>query len=426
MRTGVAYNLVGAAFNQGSTLLVNLAVANLLGREIFGRYTMLLVTVGSLAALGQLSMGYTATKYVAEFRVIEPAKASRILGLCAIVSGAAGLIAACALAVLAPWLAGPILGASELAPELRIIAAAVFFTVANGFMTGALAGLESYRTLARAGVASGTIYALLCTVSAWAYGLTGAVAGVTVSALAQCVILAAMLLRESARQGVPLTCRGLSQERAVLLHFALPTSLGALVSQPALWVASALLARQMGGYQQLALFGAANTFRAMVLFVPQAINNVGMSLLNNQRRSSAQGYRDVFWMNAALTALVAVGTAGVLFLAGGPLLRMFGPDFADGRLVLGLMLGAAVVEAMAVAAYQIVVSRGRIWPSLMLVTAPRDVTLVVLAAMLTPSFGAAGLATAYGAAWILALLGIVVLVVGPRLAESRAASAWIR
>lgn len=422
----MAYNLVGATFNQGSTLLVNLVVANLLGRETFGRYTMLLVTVASLAALGQLSMGYTATKYVAEFRIVEPARASRILGLCAVVSGLAGLMAAGALALLAPWLAGPILGASELALELRIVAAAVFFTVMNGFMTGALAGLENYRALARAGVASGTIYAVLCTVSAGAYGLVGAVAGVTISAAVQFLILATLLVPEAARQGVPLTRRGLLQERTVLLNFALPTSLGALVSQPALWIASALLARQAGGYHQLALFGAANTFRAMVLFVPQAINNVGMSLLNNQRRSSRQGYRDVFWMNAVLTALVAVGMAGALFLAGGPLLRLFGPDFEDGRLVLGIMLAAAIVEAMAIAAYQVVVSRGRIWPSLMLVTAPRDVTLVVLAALLTPSLGAAGLAVAYGSGWILALLGIVVLVAGPRLAESFATSGGIR
>jgi hypothetical protein len=43
------------------------------------------------------------------------------------------------------------------------------------------------------------------------------------------------------------------------------------------------------------------------------------------------------------------------------------------------------------------------------VSLPRDLTLVLVAALLTPILGAAGLATAYAVAWTLALLGIVAL-----------------
>ena len=78
MQAGVGFNLIGAAFNQGSTLVVNIVVANLLGREAFGQYTMVLATLATLATLGQLSMGYTATKHVAEFRSVQPARTSRI------------------------------------------------------------------------------------------------------------------------------------------------------------------------------------------------------------------------------------------------------------------------------------------------------------------------------------------------------------
>jgi hypothetical protein len=196
----------------------------------------------------------------------------------------------------------------------------------------------------------------------------------------------------------------------VLWGFALPASLTGVLSLPALWLASAILAQQPGGYQQLALFGAANSFRTMVLFVPQAINNVGMSLLNNQQGTSADGFKRVFWMNAGLTATSAVVTAAALFFAATPLLGLFGPEFGAGRSALGILLGAAIVEAVAIAAYQIVVSRGRIWASLFFVSLPRDASLVLLAAALTPSFGAAGLAGAYALGWTLALAGILILV----------------
>jgi O-antigen/teichoic acid export membrane protein len=400
MHAGVGFNLLGSIFNQGSTLLVNLVVANVLGQEIFGRYTMVLATVATWASIGQLSMGYTATKHLAAFRSVDPARASRVLGLCALVAGLAGLIAAGGLAAVAGWLA----------LELRVAAIAVFFTIVNGFATGALSGLEGYRILAKAGVVSGAVYTLLCTVGAWAYGLPGAVVGVALSAFTQFVVLGAYLRLEASRQGIAVRFHGMWRERAVLLGFAVPASLGAWLFQPALWMATALLAQQPNGYDELALFGAANAFRSLVMFVPQAVNNVGMSLLNNQMPSSPDGYRSIFFLNAIMTTVAAVSAAGALFLAGSPLLSLFGPGFTEGRAVLGIMLVAGVVEALSAAAYQIVVSHSRIWTSLALVSVPRDVTLVLIAALLTPTLGAVGLATAYATGWSLALLGVLAIV----------------
>ena len=410
MRGAVFLNLVAAAANQGSTLLVNLIVANLLGPFVFGRYVMVLTTLTTLAALAQLSMGYTATKHVAEFRAAEPGRTARILTMCALVSAGAGAAAALLLVAAGGWLAGTVLGAPDLAPALRLAAPAVFFNVLTGFATGALAGLERYRSLAIVGVASGALYVSICVPLAARLGLRGAVAGLALTAAAQAALLAWSLGRDGRRLGLRWSARGAWAERAILSGFALPASLTGLVSLPALWIASAILARSPGGYEQLALFGAANLFRTMVLFVPQAINNVGMSLLNNQRRTSAEGFRRVFWLNAALTAAAALVTAAMLTLAGRPLLRLFGPTFDSAYRALVILLAAAVIEALAVALYQIVVSRGMLWASLMFVSVPRDLALVVAALVLSPVLGAAGLATAYALAWLLALASIGALV----------------
>lgn len=410
MHAGVAWTLIGAGFNQGSTMIVNLAVANLLGREAFGRYTMVLATLTTVAAIGQLSMGYTATRHIAEFRSTQPDRASRILTLCALVSLVSATVAGGLLAISSNWLARVVLEAPELSLLLRLAAAAVFFAVLNGFSTGALAGLESYRALARVGIASGTLYAVVCIVLARSFGLTGAVSGLGLSAAVQCVLLGVTLARQAAGNGIRIARHGWWEDRALVSNFALPASLGGVLTLPAIWIAGALLGRQAGGYHQLALFGAANTFRTVVLFVPQAVNNVGMSILNHQRRVSADGYSRVFRWNAFLTASSALGAAAVLLLLGGPLLQLFGPTFIEGRNVLAILLGAAVIEALAIALYQVVVSHRRIWASLVFVSLPRDITLVVAAALLTPLWGAAGLGTAYVAGWMVALTGIVALI----------------
>ena len=409
LRAGITLNLTATVFNQGSTFAVNLVLANLLGRERFGEYTMVLGTVATLGTLGQLSMGYTATKYLAEFRTSDPERASRILSLCAITAAIAAALAALCLAVPAAAIAARTLDAPHLTSALRLSAAAVFFMVLNGFLTGTLAGLESYRAIARAGLVSGTLYFVCCVLFAWHGGLEGAVAGIALAAAAQCVILAVLVKQETARHEIRLTARELGRERAVVSRFAVPASANGFLSLPAIWGATALLAAQPEGYHQVALFGAANSFRTMVLFLPQTINTVGMSVINNESRSGA-GSRRVFWLNAALTAATALGVAALIVAAAPWLLAMFGPEFVEGRLALTILLGAALIEAAAIATYQIVIARGWMWHSFLMVSLPRAAALVLLAALLTPLWGAAGLATAYVVAWSLALAGILVLV----------------
>src|SRR5207253_5943750 len=121
-------------------------------------------TMLTMAAIAQLAMGSTATKYVAEFRSSDQAKTGHILGLCAVVSATAACIATLAMLASASWLAARTLQAPHLTPALMLAAGVVLFTVMNGYQMGALAGLESYRSLAQAGIISGPLYFGICSI----------------------------------------------------------------------------------------------------------------------------------------------------------------------------------------------------------------------------------------------------------------------
>jgi O-antigen/teichoic acid export membrane protein len=114
---------------------------------------------------------------------------------------------------------------------------------------------------------------------------------------------------------------------------------------------------------------------------------------------------------ANLLAVFTFVCAGVLFvgLAGGFLLRLFGQDFRDGVSVLKVLLAAAIPEALAVAVYQVIQSRERMWTSLLFVSIPRDLLLVAIAYSIADRLGAIGIAYAYLGAWCLALMVIVAI-----------------
>lgn len=412
--SGFLFSLVAAVFNGGSTFLVNIVVANLLGRQIFGEFAIVQNTLLTLSTVASLGTGFTATKYVAEFRSVDKLKTGRIVGLCSALSLAMGILFTVALLASSPWLAATVLKASHLSRGLMLTAAVIFFNVNNFYQTGVLAGLESYPAIAKAGVIAGTTYFALCATGAYFWGREGALAGLTVSTGVQCLALRFYSRRECARHGIVPDYRGMTKERSVFFKFALPAALSGFSFMPAVWLSNTFLARQAGGYIQVALYAAASNLRVLVLFLPQLFNSVGMSLLNNARGvGDARRYRRIFWGNLLATALVTlVGAIGITFL-GPALLTFFGRDFGEGYPVLLVLMASTLIEALMLATYQIIQSQGRMWLSLFAVALPRDATLVILAYLLTSAYGAVGLALGYAAGWGLALMFTIIVVILP-------------
>jgi FkbM family methyltransferase len=410
-QTCVAFNLIGTIFNQGSTFVVNIVVANLLGRQIFGEYAIVQNTLVAVAVFGQLGIGYVATKYVAEFRSTDRERAGRILGMLCTFSIMLAGIAALALLVLSRWLAVSVLKAPALGAALAIGSAVLLFAVLNGFLIGALAGLESYRALAKALVWGGTVYLVVCSGFAWRGGLNGVIAGQAISGFVQFAILALALRSECRQQGIRFHFRRTANEWPIILKFAVPGALSGFTSAPALWLASALLVRRPDGFSQMAIFSASFSLMAAVLLLPNIANNVGMSLINH-RKGSSDGleYRQIFWTNLVATLAIVVAGAAAAALLGPELLHLFGKYFKNGYPTLLILLAATVPQGLAVALYQIIQSQAKMWLSFIAVAVPRDALIVIFAYLLIPAHGASGIALGYAAAWSVALLIIGALV----------------
>jgi O-antigen/teichoic acid export membrane protein len=410
LRTGIGWSVVAAGFGQGSTFLIRIVVANLLGRQIFGEYAMIQSTVVTVASIAQVATGYTATRYVAEFRSTDPDRAGRILGLCGLVATVSACLAALALLAGASWLAGNVLRAPHLAFAIGLMAIVMFFTVMNGYQLGALAGLESYRALAITGMVGGVASITICPAAAWFGGLHWILGGLGAASAAQWLVARRLLAWETARRKISVRWRWVSRDFSALSRFTLPATLSGLSAVPAVWVAQLFLVRQPGGYDQMALYGAANSFKMLVLFLPYVINNVGLSVLSHQRGLYDGGdYRRLFRINIGLTAgTVLLGALAVILL--GPwLVGAFGHTFGGAYPVLVLLMLGTVSEALGVATYQVISVEEKIWLSLFGIVLPRDVSIVLLSYVLSPRYGALGLAFAHGAGSMLALLACIYL-----------------
>lgn len=170
----------------------------------------------------------TATKYIAEHRTSDPVRAGQILGLASQVAAISGGAVSLILFGLAPWLAARTLNAPHLADELRIGCILLFLYALDGMQTGALAGLEAFKAIARVGLVRGLLSFPVVIAGVWFFGLTGAVTATVLSGAAGWWLSQVALRRECARAGIRISHRGTQRNLPILWRFSLPANLEGL------------------------------------------------------------------------------------------------------------------------------------------------------------------------------------------------------
>lgn len=404
---GVFWNLVGTVFAQGSVFLTAIILARMLGKEVFGELGMIQSTLLTLTSIAQVSTGLTATKYVAEYRDVDKARVGRVLGLCSVLTLATGVAATVLLVISAPWMAEHVLAAPHLAVSLSISAVYVLFAVMNGYQIGALAGLESYKSISIYGAILGVAHLVVCGIGAALWGLHGALGGMAVSALLRWGVYGVALRREIDKQGITIQRREGLKEREILHRFALPAALAGLTTMPAIWLGNAFLVQQPNGYAEMGIYSAATNLRTIVLFLPILFNSVSVSLINSHKgKKDNKSYKSAFFLNLKLMVVTALIGATLMWLGGEWAIELFGADFVGKNVAAMMMLMSisVVLEAIGVAVYQLIQSHEKMWLSFFAIALPRDVLIVVAAYFLTQNYGSAGLAGAYALGCLLALM----------------------
>lgn len=389
---------MGLLFTQGSVFLTAIVLGRLLGKDLFGEFGMIQSTLLTLTSIAQVSTGLMATKYLAEFRDANKQRAGQVLGLCSVLTLITGMVASALLFINAQWIAERMLAAPQLATSLSISAGFVLFSIMNGYQVGALAGLESYKSISVYGALLGISHLVLCALGAMWWGLNGALAGITVSSMLRWVGYGFLLRREASKHGIKMHRLECIQQCKLLYRFALPAALSGLTTMPAIWLSNIFLVRLPNGFSEMGIYSAANSLRLAMLFMPVLLNSVAVSLINNHKgQGDAKSYASTFYTNLKLTMIAAFIGALVLWFSGEHLMKIFGADFVSENLgLLMLLMSISIVfEAIGAAVYQLIQSHEKMWLSFFTIALPRDFLIVIAAYFLTKSIGSAGLAGAY-------------------------------
>ncbi|MEI8247280.1 MAG: oligosaccharide flippase family protein [Lentisphaerota bacterium] len=408
---GSFWNFVATLFTQGATFSTNIILARILGKEIFGEYAGVYNCLLIMSSIAQLAIGYTATKYIAEFRNCDKEKTGRIIGLCFFTSLYSALAGGIILFCMSGIIATVFFKAPNLTAFLQYGSCFVFFSVLNGLFSGILCGLEKFKKLASGSITSAVLQILLFSVGTAVWGMTGAVISLTLSGLLRLVIFFVISCNSLKAEHIKPVFTGYRKEKSIITRFALPAAMAGLFSMPVIFMTNTILIRTQDGFKEMASYAAANSLKQLVLFLPLIINSVGLSILNNTKgEKNNSAYFKVYHANIAFIVISAI--CGTLFVGipGKYILWIFGKSFISDTGVLWILLLSIIPESLSIGMYQHMQSQEKLWSSLLFINLPREGVFLVLSFILIPVYKAQGLAIAYCISWMLCAVIIYIFV----------------
>ena len=360
--SGATWSALGATVSCGCYVLSMIFVARGLGMEEFGALGVIQSTVAMLQVLAGLGMGLTASRYVAELRRTDPARAGRIVGLTLAVTALVALGIVGLMLILSPWLAGGPLNAPRLVRPLRISAGLVLFGTMQAAQLGILSGIEAFRSQARAQMVGPILSVPLVLGGLKLGGLEGAVGGLVIGAAAGFGALGWTVRRELRSAGVPLSYRKCAVEWKAIRDFGLPSLLAGLLVAPVNWICAAMLVNRPGGYGEMGIFSAASQWRLAALHFPATLGQVLVPMLSERLGAQdASSQRKLLMAGTAVNAATSLAVVLPVCALSPLIMAAYGAGFSGAWPTLVVSMIAALLTAVQSPVGTMIAAAGRMW-----------------------------------------------------------------
>ena len=412
---GGAFSTLGATLvSRALAMVQSIAVARLLDPHRVGLFAVVSYALSVAGTLCDLGLPVAVTKLIAEDRATRPWAVLGVAGRLARVVLAISLVVAGALFLGADGLSR-LYHAPALGFLFRLGAVALVFSVAGGFRSAVLQGVQRIHLLAglsTLGTAAMLVLTLLLTPT---LGLPGIILAAILAEGVVWLGAARPLWRVLAEaRGAPGAGDRVAPTAPLLpraFHIAAPSFLTALSLFGAAWFVRSYLGGALG-YEAVGLYQIGDATARVLMLVSGAIA-VPLVPVIAELHATGRGFDGV---DTILRCTLFVTLPGAIFLAlgGRPLLALvFGRAYAGAGGVIGWLALAAVFQAAANVCWSAQVGAGRIWVGFA-ITAVGQALLVGGALALTPRWGLGGLGASVAAAQALTF-GLAARDVGARL-----------
>lgn len=359
----VFFLLFGNGLSQGLVLLSNLYVARFLGIENYGKLGIIQSTLAFFGILSGTTFSLTPQKYIAELLYIDKKKTERILGMANMFILSLSLFIALFMIVTSKYLAIYFLHEEELSSALRISSGILFCNSMFGAQSGILAGFKRFKIIGFLNLFRGILMLPFMLLGGKLYGLTGVLIGTLFVAVIVFIVAEIQVKKSKIFYGlITPRFREYFYERKFIFTYTLPTFVGGLITMPVIWWSNTKLINVQKGFEEMAIFSMANTWRLLILFIPSVINQPFMSFMSSFFGS--KNFRDLkkyLIINIVVVSVITMAVIFCIFILSNWIVEFYGKDFISGKSTLIVLSISAISASCAMTVNNLLFVIDRVW-----------------------------------------------------------------
>lgn len=357
---GAFWSLFGSVISQGLMLLASIIVAHILTKTEFGELGMVRSTINMFAVFAGFGLGLTATKYIAQLRLLDRERTGNIIGLTTIFAVVIGGIISLIMIILSSYLANNTINAPHLSNLIKIASVMLFFNTLNGAQSGILAGFEAFKTIAKVNLIAGLLAFPIQISFTLLFGLTGSVIGFGLNFLILWVLNLNAVGIEVKKNKIHIDYKNAFKEWTILYKFSLPALLGSILVGPVMWICNAMLVNQPSGYDEMALFDVANQWRNAILFIPAILSQIVLPLISDSTTDKVKFIR-IVKINIVINLIISLTLAIVISFLSGVITKSYGNGFVEGKAILVILSFSTVLVSINNVIGQAIIGKGKMW-----------------------------------------------------------------
>lgn len=328
--------ILGNIASKGLTLVTGIIVARLLGNEIYGEYGMVKNPLMSSAMFLTLGLGYTSTRFIAQYKTRGRSLVKKIVRFSNYVTiGFSGLIALF-IFIFSKQIAQNFLHAIHLSNALKIVAVWIVLYTITINQTGIIAGLNGFKKLAFVNGIIGVVTMFVTLFFTYYLNLEGALLALIVVHAVNVVLL---------KRIIDKTISSLAEDNhttlnpRIIFKTTIPVALQEGVFSIFGWLNGYIIIT-LSTYSEYGLYTAAMQWNAIILFIPGILRNVILSHLSNEQDSNKHNsiLKRITLFNIVLTIIPSL----VAILLSDYISMLYGQSFKN----LGELISIAVITTV--------------------------------------------------------------------------------
>lgn len=393
--------LLGSGVGKGLTLIAGIIVARFLGKEAYGEYGMIKNTLTYIAAFSTLGLGYSATKYIAEYLNTDSAKTYGSIKYARQITLLSSALMAFALFCFASPIAS-FLEAPQLSNTLRLTSISLILNAVNTTQIGILSGFGAYKKAAINQTIAGIATFFSSVLLTYLWDLNGAIIALILSFALNCFLNALSI--KPLKEALGITTYEDRTFRKEILSFSIPIACQESLYSITHWGITLVIVK-MADYGELGLYSAAAQWSGMIVFIPAVLRNVTLSHLSGNKDNQKTHQRTLKTMLLVNFISTIIPFIGVCIFSN-LICSSYGDNFEGLKVVLLIFVFSTIFSCLSNVYTQEYIAQGRNW-FLFWSKCARDLGNVILGILLIMFFkrdGAAMMAIATVAVHIFYLI----------------------